>query len=202
MSSREETRTSEHEAKGDAADVALLTRVANGDRKAFEALYERYYHPLLRFIYRMTGDLDGAQEAINDTMLVVWQKASTFGGRSRVSTWIIGIAYRKALKLSQRSRRWWTRFKAAEWSETFEPGDAAPGHTEMTETRELLDRALRALPPRQRAVVELTHYYGYSYEEIATIVDCPVNTVKTRMFHAKARLRDVMAALDEDGRES
>ena len=201
MNSREDTNSSEAEA-GDDADLALLARIANGDRSAFEVLYASYYHPLLRFIYRLTGDLDGAQEGINDTLLVVWQKAATFGNRSRVSTWIFGIAYRKALKHLQKSRRWWSRFKSAEWSEMIEPGDTAPGHTEVTETQDLLDRALRVLPPRQRAVVELTYYYGYSYEEIATIVECPVNTVKTRMFHARARLRDVLPPIEKDGRES
>jgi RNA polymerase sigma-70 factor (ECF subfamily) len=57
---------------------------------------------------------------------------------------------------------------------------------------------MRKLPAKQRAVVELTYFYGYSYEEIAAIVDCPVNTVKTRMFHARARLKSLLPALGKD----
>jgi len=84
----------------DNADLALLERVANGDRDALRDLYGIYYHPLLRFIYRITGRLDLAQEGVNDVMLVVWRSSRSFGRRSMVSTWIMGIAYRKALKLS------------------------------------------------------------------------------------------------------
>ena len=61
--------------------------------------------------------------------------------------------------------------------------------------RDLLDKALDTLPPAQRAVVELTYFSGYSYEEIATIMGCSVNTVKTRMFHARSKLRKTMPAL-------
>ena len=90
----------------DSADSKLLTRTIDGDREAFRALYAKYYHPLLRFMYRITGQLELAQEGINDVMLVVWSNGSSFSGRSKVSTWIMGIAYRKALKLLEKSRRW------------------------------------------------------------------------------------------------
>src|SRR5688572_19132382 len=97
----------------DSADLALLERVANGDREALRDLYGTYYHPLLRFIYRITGRLDLAQEGVNDVMLVVWRSSRSFGRRSTVSTWIMGIAYRKALKLLAASRRWTDRFAGA-----------------------------------------------------------------------------------------
>jgi len=181
----------------DLADVALLERVARGDRGALTRLYERYHGPLLRFIYRLTSDLELAQEGVNDVMLVVWSRASSFGGRSRVSTWIMGIAYRKAMKLGARSRRWSSRFKAADWDEAIEPVAADEGLTEQLVNQELFSRAIRHLPAKQRAVVELTYVFGYSYAEIAEIVKCPENTVKTRMFHARARLKDVLPKLGQ-----
>ena len=61
-----------------------------------------------------------------------------------------------------------------------------------------MSEALKSLSPKLRAVVELTYVHGYSYEEIAEIVDCPVNTVKTRMFHARNRLRQVLPAIARD----
>src|SRR5688572_6126098 len=97
----------------DNADLELLQRIANGDRNALRQLYNTYYHPLLRFIYRITGRLDLAQEGVNDVMLVVWRNGRSFGGRSSVSTWIMGIGYRKALKLLAASRRWTDRFAGA-----------------------------------------------------------------------------------------
>ncbi|HSB22425.1 MAG TPA: RNA polymerase sigma factor, partial [Burkholderiaceae bacterium] len=72
-----------------------------------------------------------------------------------------------------------------------EPGDPA----NEAERKDLLDRALATLPPEQRLVVELTYFLGHSCEEIATITDCPVNTVKTRMFHARRKLRELLPGL-------
>lgn len=187
-------------AADDARDRELLDGVRCGNRAAFQELYVKYYHPLLRFIYRITGQLETAQEGINDVMLVVWRSAAAFEGKSRVSTWILGIAYRKALKLRQGARRWTERFKAADADsdELSAPVSEHRGRTDLRDLRDLLDHGMRNLPAKQRAVVELTYFYGYSYEEIATIVDCPVNTVKTRMFHARARLKTLLPALGRD----
>jgi RNA polymerase sigma-70 factor (ECF subfamily) len=184
----------------DVLDRELLDGVRGGNRGAFHELYVKYYHLLLRFIYRITGQLETAQEGVNDVMLVVWRSAAAFEGKSRVSTWILGIAYRKALKLRQGARRWTERFKAADADsdELSAPADEHISRTDLRDLRDLLDHGMRNLPAKQRAVVELTYFYGYSYEEIAAIVDCPVNTVKTRMFHARARLKSLLPTLGKD----
>ena len=184
----------------DGHDRELLERVRSGDRAAFQELYVKYYHLLLRFIYRITGQLESAQEGVNDVMLVVWRSAASFEGKSRVSTWILGVAYRKALKLRQGTRRWTDRFKAADADsdELSAPANEHISRTDLRDLRDLLDHGMRHLPAKQRAVVELTYFYGYSYEEIAAIVDCPVNTVKTRMFHARARLKSLLPTLGKD----
>jgi len=182
----------------DRADLALLERIGNGDRHALHSLYNTYYHPLLRFIYRITGRLDLAQEGVNDVMLVVWRSGRSFGGRSSVSTWIMGIAYRKALKLLAASRRWTDRFASAPFEDVIERSDGLAEQSDDGELRDLLDEALRHLSAEHRAVVELTYFYGCSYEEIAAIAACPVNTVKTRMFHARAKLKKLLPALGKD----
>jgi RNA polymerase sigma-70 factor, ECF subfamily len=182
----------------DAADVALLTRIGAGDRRALSELYTAYYHPLLRFIYRITRRLDLAQEGVNDVMLVVWRSGQSFGGRSSVSTWLMGIAYRKALKALEASRRWSDRFAAVDFEDWIERSQPAGEHSDDGDLRDLLEEALRHLSPEQRAVVELTYFYGCSYEEIAAIADCPVNTVKTRMFHARAKLKNLLPTLAKD----
>jgi RNA polymerase sigma-70 factor, ECF subfamily len=182
----------------DNADLALLERIGNGDRDALHSLYTTYYHPLLRFIYRITGRLDLAQEGVNDVMLVVWRSSRSFGGRSSVSTWIMGIAYRKALKLKAASRRWTDRFAGAPFDDVIERSDGLAEQSDDGDLRDLLDEALRHLSAEHRAVVELTYFYGCSYEEIAAIAACPVNTVKTRMFHARAKLKKLLPALGKD----
>lgn len=178
-----------------AAETVLLRRIAGKDRKAFEALYHRYHRRLFSYVLKLTRRADLVEEVVNDVLLAVWTGAAGYDGRSRPSTWIFGIAYHKALKAVSRRRA--------------EPeGEAAdePVETEGPESllarRELvtaLDRALRVLAPEQRAAVELTYYYGFSYQEIAEIMSCPVNTVKTRMFHARRRLREILPGLGISG---
>jgi RNA polymerase sigma-70 factor (ECF subfamily) len=192
------TRPGRAKFSDDVSDLALIARITHGDRDALREIYTVYYHPLLRFIYRVTGQLELAQEGINDVMLVVWRNSDTFGHRSSVSTWIMGIAYRKALKLLERSRRWSDRFVTADFDEWIERSDAHAEPSDDGDLRDLLDHGLKHLSPEHRAVVELTYFYGCSYEEIAVIAGCPVNTVKTRMFHARAKLRKVLPVIGKD----
>jgi RNA polymerase sigma-70 factor (ECF subfamily) len=146
----------------------------------------------------VTGQLELAQEGVNDVMLVVWRSSESFGRRSSVATWIMGIAYRKALKLLEGSRRWTSRFAAVDFDDWIERSEAGAEPTEDGDLRDLLEQGLRELSPEHRAVVELTYFYGCSYQEIAVIAGCPVNTVKTRMFHARAKLRKLLPVLGKD----
>ena len=182
----------------DATDVALLRRIGAGDRNALRDLYNTYYHPLLRFMYRVTRRLDLAQECVNDVMMVVWRNSQSFGHRSSVSTWLMGIGYRKALKSLEAHRRWTDRFAAVDFDAWIERSEPPAEHTDDADLRDLLEEGMRHLSPEQRAVVELTYFYGCSYEEIAEIAACPVNTVKTRMFHARAKLKTLLPALGKD----
>jgi RNA polymerase sigma-70 factor, ECF subfamily len=173
-------------------ELALLRRVAAKDRKAFEALYHLYYRRLFGYLLKLTRRVDLVEEVLNDVMLAVWKGAASFDGRSRVSTWIFGIAYHKALKvLARRPEEPDDERERPEPLDTEEPESLAA----RRELAGVLGRALGALSPEQRAVVELTYYYGLAYQEIAEIVGCPVNTVKTRMFHARRRLRDLLPGL-------
>ena len=178
----------------DERDAVLLERVAAKDRGAFQELYQRYYQRLFGFIFKLTRRPEVVEEALNDTLLAVWKGAGSFGGRSRPSTWILGIAHRQALKALSRVRR-------AERDPEVEPEEQPEGPESLVARRELasvLGQALAKLPPDQRAVVELTYYHGCSYSEISSIVGCPVNTVKTRMFHARRRLRGILTAAGVD----
>jgi RNA polymerase sigma-70 factor (ECF subfamily) len=126
-------------------------------------------------------------EALDDVMLVVWKDARKFRHRSSVSTWIFGIAYHKALSAVRAERRYQAPLDRA--------ADGASLADPMTPQDNLLSAALGRLSFDHRQVVELTFFGGYSYREIAEIADCPVNTVKTRMFHAKRRLRVLLPKL-------
>jgi RNA polymerase sigma-70 factor, ECF subfamily len=173
-----------------AREVDLIARVAEGDRRAFEELYHLYHRRMARFLTRLTRRYDLAEEVINDTFWVVWRKAHTFRGDSQPSTWILGIAYRKA----RNALRAAARGAAQNLEEEFLPHTSEePFRTE--ELRDWLTSALAQLPVEQRLGVELCYELGYSCQEIATIMDCPVNTVKTRLFHARAKLQKLLPQL-------
>jgi RNA polymerase sigma-70 factor (ECF subfamily) len=177
-------------AAGIARETDLIARIAEGDRKAFEELYYLYHRRLARFLTRLTRRYDIAEEVVNDTFWVVWRKAKSFRGDSQPSTWILGIAYRKARNAFRSSARFAEKNLQAE---LLPPTDVEPASTE--EMRDWLARALGELPVEQRLAVELCYELGHSCEEIAAIMDCPVNTVKTRLFHARAKLQRLLPQL-------
>ncbi len=181
-------------------DLSLLQRIAARDRRALERLYMRYHSQLYQFLFRMVNSPHTAEELINDVFFVVWDKAGTFKGGSKVSTWMFGIAYRKALKANDYRRR------RPDLSHPEEPDNLVGREREQPETRvynEEFHRHLKTciaeLAIEHRSVVELTAL-GYSYKEIGKIVECPENTVKTRMFYARRELQTRLAELQSSGR--
>jgi RNA polymerase sigma-70 factor (ECF subfamily) len=180
-------------------DRQLIARVAAQDRAAFQALYFAYHKRLSRFLMRICRGRELAEEIINDTMFAVWQKAGDFRGEAQVSTWILGIAYRQALKALRRtaSRLPLVSVNVGDTSLREFGDDAGAAQREL---REWLESGLQSLPPAQRLVIELAYFLGHSCDEIAAITDCPVNTVKTRLFHARERLRACLPGLSGHAR--
>jgi RNA polymerase sigma-70 factor, ECF subfamily len=175
-----------------AREVDLIQRIARSDRKAFEELYNLYHRRMARFLTRLTHRYDMAEEVINDTFWVVWRKAGDFRGDSQPSTWILGIAYRKARNALRASARLGQQQNLE--AEPL-PLTASEEPFRAEELRDWLEQALAQLPIEQRLGVELCYELGYSCQEIATIMGCPVNTVKTRLFHARAKLQRLLPQL-------
>ncbi len=181
--------------KEDEENLKLLQRVAVKDKVAFESLYARFYPQLTRYLSRMMRRPDMVEEVVSDTLFVVWEKAGQFQGRSKVSTWITGIAYLKGIKALDKLK-----------SMPEQHADQIHEHEDIEETRDLINRigleewltsGLDKISADQRSVVELTYFSGHSYQEIAEIMQCPVNTVKTRMFHARRRLAKLLPVLEQ-----
>jgi RNA polymerase sigma-70 factor (ECF subfamily) len=170
-------------------DSALLVAVAAGDRRALEELYLGYHRRLSRFLARFTPRYENIEEIINDTFMVVWQSAKDFRNASQVSTWIIGIAYRTALKSLRRQKN----HTAARSLDDYPEQSIDP--TADTEVIDWLRHGLSRLPVEQRLTLELAYNMGHSLEEIAAITECPVGTVKARMFHAREKLRESLPNL-------
>ncbi|MEX0943907.1 MAG: sigma-70 family RNA polymerase sigma factor [Pseudomonadales bacterium] len=182
----------------DALDLELLQHVATKDKIAFETLYSRYYSQLSRYLTRLVRRPELVEEIINDTMFVVWEKAAGFEGRSKVSTWVTGIAYLKGIKALDRLKT-----MPEQRAENLAEVDDIEENINIINKLGLedwLESGLELISEDQRSVVELTYFSGYSYQEIADIMDCPVNTVKTRMFHARRRLAKLLPRLQEQNK--
>jgi RNA polymerase sigma-70 factor (ECF subfamily) len=169
-------------------DSALLAAIAAGDRRALEELYLGYHRRLARFLSRFTPRYENIEEIINDTFMVVWQNAKEFRNASQVSTWIIGIAYRTALKSFRRQKNHAVASLEDYPEQTVDP-------TFDAEVTDWLKHGLSRLPIEQRLTLELAYHMGHSLEEIAAITECPVGTVKARMFHAREKLRQYLPTL-------
>ena len=164
---------------------AILRRIVNKDREALAEIYERYHSRLFKFIFRLTGSYAAADELVNDVMFLVWQKAGSFRGDSRVSTWVFGIAYRLSMQHFRRQR--------SNFPSVVDVDELPEEERQSFETVDWVEKGISLLPPAQRTTVILVFYAGLSYEETAQVTGCPVNTVKTRMFHARKKLKLLLA---------
>jgi RNA polymerase sigma-70 factor, ECF subfamily len=168
------------------SELALLRRIARQDRDAITELYRIYHARLFKFIFRLTHSYTAADELVNDIMLVIWRNAPAFRGDSKVSTWIFGIAYRQAMRRVSRRQITLPAHQHAD--------DVPSDDRRDMETEDWVRRGLDALPAAQQLTMVLVFYLGLSYAETAELTDCPVNTVKTRMFHARRKLREYLTA--------
>jgi RNA polymerase sigma-70 factor (ECF subfamily) len=168
-------------------ELALLERIVLREEAAFDGFYKLYYPRLFRFIHRVTRHPEMVEELIQETLLVIWERPEGFNHSSKISTWVFGIAYHKSLKAMANHRRGEAGMDLEEVMDFL--ADPSPTPAQTMETQDWLTAALAVLSPDHRAVVELTFHHGLHYREIAEIMNCPENTVKTRMFHARRKLQ-------------
>lgn len=171
----------------DPDELQLLERLRVGDSSAFEELYRLYQPRLNRFLWTLLRRPTIVEEVVDDTMMVLWNRPESFRGASKLSTWLFAIAYRKAMRGARKQDE---AVEDPELDRRVSPEPSPDQASGQARVRRLLSEAIAQLSPAHRAVVDLTYFNGLGYREIATILDCPVDTVKTRMFHARRHLRD------------
>jgi RNA polymerase sigma factor (sigma-70 family) len=178
------------EQSGPGYEAGLVERAARGDLRAFEALYRLYHPRLTRFLLNILRRPQLVEEVLNDTLMVVWRRADSYNHASKVSTWIFAIGYRKALKALQKL----DEPIEDEHADARPCPDAGPEQNlGQRQVSTVLASAMCALSADHRAVVDLTYFHEMGYREIAEIMDCPVDTVKTRMFYARRHLRNLLS---------
>lgn len=170
-------------------DKSLLKGIIAGQESALERFYHRYSGTVYNFALRTVKNPVDASEVMNEVMLEVWNKASSFNNRSSIKTWLLSITHHKAVDLVRRNVR------HDHEDESHIDYDAS-GHScsplemgeIMRQDRQHVKICLEKLGQGQRQVVYLTFFEGFSYPEIAATLSVPEGTVKTRMMHAKKLL--------------
>jgi RNA polymerase sigma factor (sigma-70 family) len=176
--------------RDDDGDWLLIDRIGRGDVPAFEIFYKRYRPYLQRFVYQVTRRHELVDDVISEVMLAVWQQAARTERRALASTWLLGVANFKALQA--------LRKLGLTGSSEIQPQEREDDGAEaqrILEQDDLLHVALRYLSAEQRGALELVYFHGLHYRDIARVMDCPENTVKTRIFHARKRLREIWPQL-------
>jgi RNA polymerase sigma-70 factor, ECF subfamily len=174
-----------------ATDAELMRRVAGGDSRAFEAIYDRHHRQAYALARRITGRAGGAEEATQDAFLSLWRGASGFDPeRGSLATWLLALVRYRSIDSLRRSKH---RALHDGLAESAAESIEAP---ERTEEQVLAihenDRALRlvaALPPEQREVIDLAYFAGFTQAEIAARVGIPLGTVKGRARLGLLKLR-------------
>jgi len=175
----------------DKSDEALISKIASGNRLAIHVLFARHHTRVYRFILRMVGEAATADDLTSGVFLAVWRKAQRFERRCAPSTWLLAIARRKTLAELRRRRQ--SLPDSGEAKQSYSRDDPeAP--FEAKRRREILRTCLTRLSGEQREVIDLVYYHEQSVHEVAEIVGIPRNTVKTRMFYARSKLAQLLAA--------
>ena len=187
----------------DDEDADAVLRCQRGDADAFEALVERHQKRMLNVAYRMLGDYDEACDVVQEAFLAAWRAIRSFRGEAKFSTWLYGIAVNRArnrIRQSQgRSRRETASIDDPDGPgaggvrrEVPDCGESAEERLEKKEIEARVQRCIGALEPEHREVLVLRDIQGFSYEEIAGMLNLPEGTVKSRLFRARAVLKDCL----------
>lgn len=175
--------------------ATLLSRVARGDRAAYETLYHRLYPRIYGFVWRRLRDPSLAEETVVDVFVELWKNAGRFRGESRATTWVFGIAHFKCMAASRAARRSKRSAVVATENEILEAMPDPLDGEDLLAARERVSQvktALLALPEGQREVVELAFVEGLGYGEIAERLGVAEGTVKTRISRARSMLRRLL----------
>ncbi len=169
------------------SDQVIVRRVLAGETATFALLVDRYERVVFNAAYRITNDRQDAEDVTQTVFMKVFENLRLYNPRYRFYSWMYRIAVNEALNHQARSR---VR-AAVDLSESSDIGrEDRP--LESKEMEEQVQEAIYALEPGDRALVILKHFQGFSYDEIGYILDLPVRKVKSRLYTARQRLKDLL----------
>ena len=176
--------------------LRLLGRIGHADEAAFKELYRAFSRRLYAYVLRQLGDPAQAEEIVADTLYEVWRHPAKFRGDSQFSTWLIGIARNKVL-MAFRSRKPDEKHDDIDdVAETIAAEDASAFDILAQQQRhEGVRHCMDKLSDEHRECVHLVFYEGLALADVASVQACPENTVKTRLFHARQKLKTCLKLL-------
>jgi RNA polymerase sigma-70 factor, ECF subfamily len=176
----------------------LLERVGRQDQAAFRELYKAFSRRVFAYALNMVKDHGRAEEILVDTMYEVWRAPGRFRGDSQFNTWLIGIARNKALMVYRSRRPDEVHDDLDDIAET-EPADTPDGFAVLAAKQRSasVQHCIKRLSEEHGECVHLVFYEGLSLAEVAAVQGCPENTVKTRLFHARQKLKNCLRRMVE-----
>lgn len=174
-------------------DFLIVQRVQAGDKKAFNLLVSKYHRRVGRLLTRMVRNQEDIEEVVQETFIKAYRAIGSFRGESAFYTWIYRIAINTAKNLLVNQGRRPSTLKESndEDGETFEDNaalsniDTPESLYQTKQIGEAVNEAIAALPEELRAALVMREIDGLSYEEIAQVMDCPIGTVRSRIFRAR-----------------
>jgi RNA polymerase sigma-70 factor (ECF subfamily) len=174
------------------SDQVLVGLIAQGDKDAMQVLFGRYNVRVFRFLMRFVDSEATAEDLVSEVFIEVWRKAGQFAARSQVSTWLLAIARHRALSALRRRSTDELDNDVIEFIE--DPSDDPEVMLQKTERSKILRDCLKQLSPAHREIIDLVYCHERTIDDAAKIIGVPQNTVKTRMFYARKRIGELLAA--------
>jgi len=175
----------------------LVHQAQNGDREAFNELVRLYRLPVINLLFRIYGDEALAEDAAQTALVRAWQNLPRFRHGASFRNWILGIAMHCAIDNLRKERHEYSIDAIDEPSHSMQD-DNPEQSLEQRQRSDLVQQAVLALPAASRMVLVLREYEGYSYQEIANILDIPIGTVMSRLNYARKALLDRLKPVLED----
>jgi len=176
--------------------LRLLGRIERADEAAFRELYRAFSRRLYAYVLRQLGEPAQAEEIVADTLYEVWRQPAKFRGDSQFSTWLIGIARNKVLMAFRSRKPDAVHDDIADVAEVVASEDPSAFDILAQQQRhEGVRHCMDKLSDEHRECIHLVFYEGMALAEVASVQACPEGTVKTRLFHARQKLKNCLQLL-------